>query len=357
MTTRIRLRGPADIITVLPYHLGYRPTDSLVVVCLEGRRVAFVGRLDLPPPDLDPRAYVEELLTYVVGEQPDRVVVVGFESEPGRADPASAAMRDALDDAQVTVAERLLVRDQRWWSLDCDLPCCPDEGEPLPREDDVPAIADYVLLGRRPAQSRADLARRLDPIEDLAGVERRCVGLLADLAAATRSRTALRRMRRQALAHWGELLDVGDAEGDRSPRFTDDAWARMAVSLRDVQLRDLVIAWLCPGTLEVDLLDPGLVDLAVRYLPPSGQAPGRTDEEWLLEQDHLVERLSALCRQTPTELSPGPLTLLASVTWWLGDGALTRVALERALSVDPSYTLARLLERMVDFAVRPRRSA
>ena len=67
----------------------------------------------------------------------------------------------------------------------------------------------------------------------------------------------------------------------------------------------------------------------------------------------MTERLADLCRHGPAELSPGPLTVLASFTWWLGDGALTRTALDRALEVDPDYRLAQLLERMVSLAIRP----
>jgi hypothetical protein len=48
-----------------------------------------------------------------------------------------------------------------------------------------------------------------------------------------------------------------------------------------------------------------------------------------------------------------PLTVLASFTWWRGDGALTRLALEQALESDPSYRLALLLLRMVDLSIRP----
>ena len=70
--------------------------------------------------------------------------------------------------------------------------------------------------------------------------------------------------------------------------------------------------------------------------------------------DGLVERLAMVCRAAPPELSPGPLTVLAHVVWWLGDGALARTALDRALEVDPDYRLATLLERMVDVAARPR---
>jgi len=36
---------------------------------------------------------------------------------------------------------------------------------------------------------------------------------------------------------------------------------------------------------------------------------------------------------------------------------LTRIALDRALRVDPHYRLAQLLERMVDLAIRPERAS
>jgi hypothetical protein len=48
-TTTIRLKGPADLLTSLPYQLGYHPKDSIVVVCMNNGRVGLVQRLDLPP--------------------------------------------------------------------------------------------------------------------------------------------------------------------------------------------------------------------------------------------------------------------------------------------------------------------
>jgi len=355
MTPAIRLRGSADIITVLPYHLGYRPTDSLVVVCLEGSRLTMVGRLDLPPPDVDPWAAVEELLPHVLREKPDRVLLVGFETADGRAEEVSAAMRDALLNEDVDVADRLVVRGERWWSLDCTGGCCPADGQLVPQDEDVPAVADYVLLGRRPAATRAELHDRLVPV-DSDRMAARCAALAVELAAASRGGgSAQTRARRAALDAWGELLDVSD-DGPPTP-LSDEAWARLAVSLRDVTQRDLVIAWICPGTLGLDVFDPTLVDLADRYLPRRTDGVAQAAEDRVRGHDRRTERLAELCRRVPVELSPGPLTVLASFTWWLGDGALTRVALDRALAVDPDYRLARLLERMVDLAIRPRRAA
>jgi uncharacterized protein DUF4192 len=361
MTTTIRLRGPADIIAVLPYHLGYRPADSLVVVCLRRNRIGVVGRVDLPPPEAEPHLVAVELLPVVEREGPDAVVLVGFEGGVGRAEPASTAMRDALEGAGIRVLDRLVVRDGRWWSLDCDGSCCPAEGEPVPPDESVPAVADYVLRGRRPAASRGALAERLASRAD-AEQDTRCAALIHDLATARRSRSAHQRRQRRILRHWAEILDLTSGEPDAVPQVPgagEDAWVWAAVSLLDVQVRDLLIAWLCPGTLDLGVFPTSLRRLAETELPPRStllwgrDGRGDPDEEAADLADGVVERLAMVCRAAPVELSPGPLTVLAHVAWWLGDGALARTALDRALEVDPDYRLAALLERMVDVAVRP----
>jgi hypothetical protein len=377
MTTTIRLRGPADIITVLPYHLGYRPAESLVVVCLMRNRIGVVGRIDLPPPDVDPDLVAVELLPIVRRERPDAVVLVGFESTHGQAEPASVAMRDAIESAGIRVVERLVVRDGRWWSLDCDRDCCPAEGEPVQTDDEVPAVSDYIVRGRRPAGSRADLAARLahrpEPEQD-----RRCAAFVNDLATARRSRSALQRRRRRMLQDWARILDLTPSGPDAvaaPPPRDDEAWAWAVVSLLDVAVRDLLIAWLCPGTLDLEVFPASLRRLAESVLPPrsSGTARDARDArdaraapvaedavEDTVEDavgEGLVDRLAMVCRAAPPELSPGPLTVLAHVVWWQGDGALARTALDQALAVDPDYRLAALLERMVDVAARPRATA
>jgi hypothetical protein len=371
MTTTIRLRGPADIITVLPYHLGYRPAESLVVVCLMRNRIGVVGRIDLPPPDVDPALVAVELLPVVRRERPDAVVLVGFESTDGQAEPASVAMRDAIQGAGIQVIERLVVRDGRWWGLDCDRDCCPAQGEPVQADDEVPAVSDYIVRGRRPAGSRADLAARL-AYRPEPGQARRCAALITDLATARRSRSALQRRRRRMLQDWARILDLTPSGPDAvaaPPPRDDEAWAWAVVSLLDVAVRDLLIAWLCPGTLDLEVFPASLRRLAESVLPsrpssprpdarasPAAEDAGEDAVEDAVEEG-LVDRLAMVCRAAPPELSPGPLTVLAHVVWWQGDGALARTALDRALAVDPDYRLAALLERMVDVAARPRATA
>jgi len=52
------VRSPADLLALLPYLIGYKPTDSLTAVALDRGQIIFAGRIDLPA---DPAA----------GEEPD----------------------------------------------------------------------------------------------------------------------------------------------------------------------------------------------------------------------------------------------------------------------------------------------
>ncbi len=73
------------------------------------------------------------------------------------------------------------------------------------------------------------------------------------------------------------------------------------------------------------------------------------------ERDELLHRLLALCRSVPDECAveaAAVCTVAAHVAWIGGDGAIARVAVERAVRLVPDYRLARLLERLVDLGLR-----
>jgi len=156
---------------------------------------------------------------------------------------------------------------------------------------------------------------------------------------------------------WGRVLSVeGDAESIVDLPSLD--LAMLAVSLRDVDLRDALIAWLCPRTLAQELIDPTLLEQMSRALaePPwLGEDVGEIDQ--IISLQRTQQRLCDLCAALPDAWAVAALTVLATFTWWRGDGAVTRVALDRALRVDPGYRLAQLLERMVDLAIRPERES
>ena len=72
----------------------------------------------------------------------------------------------------------------------------------------------------------------------------------------------------------------------------------------------------------------------------------------------VLQRLLALSRRTPDALAEEAAaicTVTACVAWGLGNGSTAGDALSRALRVQPDYTLALYLSRLVEFQVRPRR--
>ena len=358
MKTTIHLGGPADVLTVLPYQLGFHPHDCLVAVSLHGSRMGMVQRIDLPPPEHVGDA-VAAMIAPLRQDRPTAVLLVGFEEREGE----SRAMLDEMDDAcevnGVEVNDRMVVRGGRWFDLDCHQSCCPPEGLALPAPSEVPAVAEFVGREICPLPDRSALADLLEPSRPLLSL---AVSPLADewltmrLEAANAAEVELPGFRASELAVWSRVLcDEDDAEPVQALPLQD--LAMLAVSLTDVDLRDGLIAWLCPGTLPQELIDPMLFSQMSRALPePSWLGRGTGEMAQVIGRQRMERRLCELCAALPDLWAVSTLTVLASFAWWRGDGALTRIALDRALRVDPHYRLAQLLERMVDLAIRPERA-
>jgi hypothetical protein len=160
---KISLSGPADLLTILPFHLGFQPTRSVVVVCFHGKRIGLVARFDVAPDDLAEASAAMGLPT-LVRDRPSSVCLVGYEDDPGDSDAMSDALRAGLEQERVVVQDRLVVRDGRWLSVDCD--CCPPGGRPMPEPADVPGVAGYIALGHSVLDDRDSLARLIRPMDD-----------------------------------------------------------------------------------------------------------------------------------------------------------------------------------------------
>ena len=379
MTADITLRGPGDVVAILPYQLGYHPRDSVVVISLRGKRVGLVARADLPP-----EQFVGEVVASLVGplvrDRATSVIVVGYEDDPDTSQLLLLALVEQLEQAHIDVVDVAVVRDGRRYSPICSEPCCPPDGVALPDPADVPGVAEYVALGRSPLRSRAD-------VEGLVAPEPwRCLGVARAIA----SRARMPRRRRRSAAAWSALLDRGE-KGRRPP---DGATvADLALGLTDIAWRDGLIAWLVPSVLPTDKVDRTVLALLGSALPTwGGMGPGpaeppalrlatdgdstapsdtqRVDDPgahdggailWAdgdplsVERDALMHRLLALCRSVPDECpdeAAAVCTVAAHVAWVGGDGAIARAAVERALRLAPDYRLAQLLARLVEIGLR-----
>ncbi|WP_377641895.1 DUF4192 domain-containing protein [Oryzobacter terrae] len=337
MTADITLRGPDEVIAVLPYQLGYHPRDSVVAVALRGRTMGMVARADLPPEE-----HAAEVATSLVGplvrDGATSVVVVAWEEVPDTSTALTLALVEQLEGAGVDVVDVAVVRDGRRFSPICAERCCPADGEPLRDPTTVPAVAELVALGRAPLGSRDDVDRLVDP------------GPRSEVLGRVIERRAHRSPGRRRWARaWAEVL-----ADDPSVPVRDVALADAVLALADIHWRDGLLAWFSPGVLALRQVD----DEVVRHLRatvPQGPSPAEEEPAVRTDGPSLPLRLVALCRAVPDRCTAEAVaicTVAAHVAWAEGDGAIARAALDRARRIDPEYRLAGLLGRLVDAGVR-----
>ncbi|MFC8502367.1 DUF4192 domain-containing protein [Pedococcus sp. NPDC057267] len=346
----IRLTSPSDVLALLPYQLGYHPHDAVVVVTVHGRTVGLVERIDIPPPQHMVEA-ADAMVGPLLSDLPDAAVLVGYESTPGASLPLLDQLRSGCRLAGIEVLDRVVVRDGRWYSPDCRDGCCPGDGRPVEEPAAHPGVAELVAMGVSPLPSRAALAGVVTADPVIAPVVARALSRrrAAGLRPATGPHGSVDD-RRAWLVQWGEAVDVAE----EAPEVQDTSPATVAelvLSLQDVELRDGLIARWCPDTLPLEALGAPLAHQLRTLLPDPAWAVG---EEAPAAGRRVLARLQWLARAVPDEDAAPVLTVLASLAWWLGDGAVAREALDRALDARPDYRLARLLERMVDLGVRSR---
>ncbi|WP_328853253.1 DUF4192 domain-containing protein [Micromonospora globbae] len=314
--TTLTVRSAADLATVVPYLLGFRPDDgSIVVVASRGRRIVFAARADLPAADAPtshvPQGLAANLVAVVRRQQPiTDLVLIGYGAD--HIDPAVRAVDEAFTADGLPVRDLLRVTGTRVFTLTCAIPdCCPPQGTPFDPTAS-PVAAQATLAGLVALPDRAAVAARFAPVDGPARDRIRD----ATTAAATRLTTVT--------AAGSTTVDEAGVHAVRDALRHHDAGRR---------LTDDEVAWLT-----VLLTRPSVRDLAARLTRP---------------HDQHVTFWADITRRADETLVPAPATLLALTAWRCGDGALAAMAADRALQVDPTYRLADLLRQALHAGLPP----
>jgi len=339
----LRLRSPVEIVTAVPYLLGFHPRDSLVMVSVVGRQIGLVSRIDIPP-RAEAAEVARQLAAVLVGQGCDEVVVVvvgggrpragsGTRSDgrsdgrpdarpggpiggrrPPRPDLVAAA-RSAFDALGVPLSSAVWVprvaAGAVWW--------CYDSGARgvLPDPAASAVAAATVAAGHVTYPGREDLERLVAP-DAPAAVERRSRRLDA-------------------------LCDRRCASPD--PDLAADAFALVqgwvqragadpADDLAEV-LDDEAVVALCMA-----LSDPIVRDAAFGF--GSGPLAAGAERLW-----------TALVRQSPDPESAEAAVLLAHSALVRGNGALVGIALDRALRAWPGHRMGELFRSALDGGLGP----
>ena len=344
----MKIHSPRQLLAVIPHMLGFSPDSSLVCIALVDEEIDVILRMDIAEAintaeaistadainaavaveatehvaDLTHESgtknhYTSKVVTPLAEtlekfrlnlaslSNPQVVVVAYATHDIGRTDLNT--VEDELEGFEVL--DLLLVTGTHWRSLMCeDASCCPEQGHELDLDIEDSAV-QFVLQGSAPFESRQHMSDSLVPIT--LDQEQRGLQEEAFLAQIQIPTTVANR------ANVGQLCDVLA----RGSQLSWSEVAQVSVQLRDFHYRDALLRL---------LLDDAKVRLAVR---------------------------SGLCdvlRRTQTRWVAPVATTLAGCAWLDGNGALARMAVDRALESDPEYSLARLLDRALTHGVPPR---
>jgi hypothetical protein len=381
-TTTIRVSEPREMLAYLPHQLGFRPSHSAVAVSLRPPRgrIGLVARVDLPDlADIERGPQVARGLVSHLGADgaAAAVLVLYTHDDPRVPGPTRTLGRAAAEHFREAALALLgdvvvwVVTASGYLALDCDDPeCCPPGGRPLRDLDSTAVGAQMVLAGSSVADCRDDVARiRTAGADARRSVSRVCARWRArrDQAQAA-GEDELRDWREQSMAAWraavavelGTATEVGTAtEGRRSgaARSRASVLGRIEAAVADRRVRDGVLVALVPGT--GDLPERSVADDGTAASAEMANAvaaiidPRCAVEPPVVETAAHIRVLEAVVAHGRRGEQSPALTLLALLAWWQGDGARGRLLLERALTDDPEYTLAQLLDATLAAAMPP----
>jgi hypothetical protein len=303
-----RLKGPGDVAVMIPYLLGFRPVDSLVVAALQGPRKRFgpVLRVDLVEDPASVDEVTEMVLDVLTANRVSLVVLAAYSAASALADPLVSRVLSALAEHGIAVEDAFRADDERWWSYTCDNPqCCSPDGVPYASGTSRVA-AEAVVAGLAVEADRNALRSQLAP---------------GDGQRRDRVATAVDRLRTDVLGPNGSLDEL-------------EAALEVALATSD-DLTDDEVAW-----------------LALAVQPTEGLEVAAA----------LLDRASAaqhyrIWRQVTTAVSDDllpPVGFLAGLAAWLdGHGVLASHAADRVFEVDPEHRMTRLLVTLLNRGVNP----
>lgn len=305
MTT---ITNPVDLLTAVPFLIGYQPEDSIVLMALEGDSISVAIRVDFPTSLAKSEA--ESIASRLSGYT-EILLVSYIPSSCIDSEATLGPLIDTLSEFGFTLRESIIVVEGRWRSMICgDETCCPIEGSPLPELVDSRIAAEEVSRGKPlPFGSILEMNSSLESDTD---------PLLSDEIARI------------------PLIDYGS---DPVPLQREGANAAIDF------MQDFRCDGICRDRKLVARLLVRLTDLQVRDF-----ALGIMNEE---ESDLFFSAWKWLMKLAPVGLIAPPATLFAVCCYERGEGALANLALQKALADQPDYSLGLLLQKVFQSGQSP----
>jgi hypothetical protein len=300
------LTSAHDLITAVPFLIGFHPTDSIVLISVKEGAIGVAMRIDLPTTINSDE--IDLLAHHFIRDEAEAALLVAY-MPTGRNDGDSLliSLGAGLIRNGIEIHESLLISGGRYRSIICrDASCCPPAGKALPTIEDSTIAAEHVVAGiPMPYGDISELIDSIsaDPISMTKGWSTAVDNFTID-----EDSSEVSALRRDGVESMELLLD--EFRIGRGP--TDEILvARVIGRMSDVQVRDYAM-----GVHQEDTYD--------LYFAM-----------W-----------RELLRLAPLGFVAPIACIVAAMAYENGDGALAQRALDRAIADDSSYPLAALLRRV-----------
>lgn len=344
-TPTIRLRSPGEVVSAVPYLLGFSPESSLVLLGLRAKQLGLTCRVDLG--DVQDEQCSRSVIEALTRSEARRALLVAYGSGRDVTAGVLAAMTERLEAAGIAVPERISVVGDRWFDESCaDTRCCPPEGMPVADHDEAPSTMSFHALSGGYRRDRAAVVAECYPDRPV-------------LAAAIRSELHMLVADDRGLTEKGVLealaavLGWGSGEPPTAAQL-----ALAATATADPLVRDVCYAVVAPGMMGEH--EPDLQSIH-RRLRSAGAVAGDLDRAGgLLDgeaRDRVLDRVLAWVRNLPDDVpfATMPALVIAAVAHWCaGDGARARTLVERAHGLDAEpLPMLQTLTACIAHGVRP----
>lgn len=305
-STTFTTRGISPLLGTVLTLFGFHPEDSLIAIATYGPRNCFGFRLRLDMPDtLHVNTAAEQITHHLLGQNADGVVLIALIDRKGEAGALIRKVTELL--GEIPVLEAVRADGTHYWSHKGETT---EQGTPYADPTVAQIVVEAIGLGLPIYASRAELEACYNTVP----------GVLLEQVRDTLNAVA------------NELA---------SPETIDHA----KVSARVLQELDTVItrgdalsaesiAWLAIGASMTQIRH----DMWARMTRTNAQTHA---EMWRVVANHL------------SGASVAPYTLSAFANWLHGDGTQTLIALDRAPTIAPSYSMAGLVKSMIENGIGP----
>ena len=323
----VPVKGPAQVISLVPWLLGFQPgnADLVIIGTAPPRgRVTLTWRWDLPDPATPVLAVQARHAVAALAVQGcTKAVVIGFGPDPLVA-PAIATVREAATAAGMELGDLLRVQGGRYWSYLCTSPkCCPPEGTPYSPDGD-PVTAAFQAAGAPPPQASRD-------------------AVAATIAPATRAEaTSMRQAMRRATMRARRLDQRAGQPGRkaRQPPLVISGIRAVTAAIRAYRDGGAITSYDQLAWLALTLGAPEVRDAAWLRMDPA-------------RRDAHQRLWTTLTRLAPPGHVTAPAALLAFTAWQDGNGVLGNLALDRAQADSPADDMARVLRAALESGAPP----